>query len=438
MTVPVFVNVLGGGLVAKGKIRETYASAGQTISISVLVLLFAGAIWLVKGLMTGGFPRTYLPPARRHGRAALVFIYINLVAFFIGQVLSADIRAAPFILQTMLPVIAIFVTFRVVRTYDDILRLLTGAFAGVLVGLSLVLVINVLALGVGLLGASWVDNYQGFGIYQLDAYVPNIFATFAPIGVVLALLARSRGPRYAYVGGLGLMFLVIFHLTSITALLIALSGIAVLMYLGLVNRVWRPRALHLLLASGLVVGPLVLWNYAPSTAEAVYKLGDARTKEGEGGVGRRMAWYGEVGADVTASPLWGKAYRSDYLSDLGGLVGNRVAKPHNQYLDIAVKAGIPGLFAFLFLILTPIVRCRRGYLLATDYRERMVGIALVSALIPTIVFHNFTVVPYGQPYSGPVLFMLGAVAYAFRSCVKRQDEPGQRKRPANVFLPQRV
>lgn len=416
---PFFVNILGAGVIGIGKVRSvSYRESGQTIPISLFLVLLIVGSHLLRSFLTG----TIRLPGGAYVRSVLsvagAFIYLNVFAFVVGQVAVLNWASSLFLVQLVVPIFAMFAIMHVVKNGEQLVAALQYASLGILTGVLVATVINLLTFGLGFVQRIWVDSYHGVGIYQLYGYVPNIFATFTPILLGLVYVSDSKVAKVVFGGGLLLTIFTIFHLPSFGAILISCFGLLTFVggarYFGVLRVPILPIVFLLLM-------PAVLLLILPHSllGRSISLLFDPSSPTYRGSVEHRLGKLSTDGSSLLCSPFLGKAYHADYGSDLPGLVGTRIAKPHNQFLDIGLRAGLLALLLFVLMISVPAVACVRGLRRSRGRRDRMIGLSLLSSLVPSITIHNMILVPYVQPYSGIVLYMLGGLALSYYGIVRR-------------------
>lgn len=421
---PLFVNVLGAGLIQMGKVRSVYRhESGQTVPISLFVVVLAVGFLFTRSLATGAIKLPGVPYIRTILRVTVAFICLNVLAFLIGQIITSDLASAMFLTQLTLPILAMYVIMYEVRSRTQLTVALQYASAGILIGVLATIGINILHFGKGFLGHYWVDNYRGVGIYQLYGYVPNVFATFTPILFTLTCVSHSKAMKLIFGGGLLMTILVILHLPSFAAILILGFGLLILLVGMHCLRVFR---VPFLAVGSVCLIPIALWLLLSLTPlwGSISSLFDLSSSIYRGSVQHRLDKIAGDGLYVLYSPIVGKAYRADYGSDLPGIVGTRIAKPHNQFIDIGLRAGLFAVLLFIVMISIPVVACLRGLRMANRRQDKMIGLSLFSSLVPSITVHNMILVPYTQPYSGIVLYMLGGLALSYYGITRRYMDAG--------------
>jgi len=413
VSLPLFFNILGTKFIGICNVQ----SSGQALPISLFAIPLLYGLWFFRSLVRGVIAFPSIPYIRSILWIAGAFIYVNVFAFMIGQIATFGLKSIFFLVQTLIPLLAMFIPIHMVRDRTDIRIVLQYASIGILLGVLATITINFLKFKFDLLGKMWIDNYQGIGIYQLYGYVPNIFATFAPILFGLASVYDSRIKKLFLTAGLLLTLFTITHLPSRSALLIAGFGLFTFIVGEIYFKASRPHSLRTYILLFILILLFVLFSYSPLKPSFSLMFDRSHTAVS---VEKRLIYVEKYGFDLFSSPLIGKAYQLDPRYNLGGIIETRVAKPHNQFLDIGVKSGLLALALFMVMIILPVIACFRGLKLSTNKQNKIIGLSLLSALLPSITIHNMVLVPFVQSYSGIVLYMLNGLALSYYGIMKRE------------------
>ena len=84
-----------------------------------------------------------------------------------------------------------------------------------------------------------------------------------------------------------------------------------------------------------------------------------------------------------------------------------------------LRAGLVALVLFIVMISIPLVACVHGIRISKIRQDKMIGLSLFSALVPSVTLHNMVLVPYTQTYSAIVLYTLGGLALSYYGIMRR-------------------
>jgi O-antigen ligase len=268
--------------------------------------------------------------------------------------------------------------------------------------------------------AGGVSGYAGpLPLYGALDYFPLALAV--AYGLLFSLAVdHSRLASRTVLGGMagGVLVTLLFFRSKGAILTAVLITVAQLGLLAL-EPARRGEAMALGLA---VVGVAVAVVVLASTSITVRNLEDFLfTEAGDESSRARIRNVEHAVGVLGDSPVIGLAY----VAAAPDSTGVRIANPHNQYLTYAVRAGIPALVLFAWVLVASVVRlfgaCRPGGApqvrsLARAVLAVLLGVGLVSNLLQD----NFT-----QPYSGCLLWLLLGMAAAI-GCgrVRAVGQPG--------------
>ena len=239
------------------------------------------------------------------------------------------------------------------------------------------------------------------------------------VSVGLAVAAINRlGERYR----LGLSLLAVSGAIVLSALLIRSVWIA-----GLVTALWMLVKYGLLrvlrgMGLGLLVALVLVGSLALLTPGTVEMLGGQAADMFDQAVGSHRTWAWRVhgwetqlgrmsGLDFLIGKPFGVSLERDVIGEPGG-------SPHNFYMECLLYLGVPGVAAFVAVVVVLLVRLRRTRAHTGDLETA--NLCDMSELI--LVFHAVFFAAWGATMlSGVILGVMLVVAY--RSQDENDDEP---------------
>ncbi len=299
--------------------------------------------------------------------------------------------------QTIAPV-AFYGLGRISQSRKELVRLFEGLLAGSL--------LTCLWLGASIWTGQTLSRYNGrlsdqliggVTVYQAYDYFPLllVIALCATVALCVELRNSWLAPAGAVVAG------TVIALYSRGALLAA--GAAAVVFLLLWRRAFPPRLLVGLIATGVVL-------FAGSLAggvTATTRLVDSVTGGGSDGQSNlvRTASLRAAADRVADNPVLGRGYAATERAP-----GTEVAKTlntHNQYLDYAVRGGVP---LALLLLAVVCAACVRAWNAASLPGGDPLLAAIVAASAGAVVSGLFQS-PFIQPLTAiPLWLLLGHLA----------------------------
>ncbi len=327
------------------------------------VLLF---FWLVRFLFNRG---RHVPP---FGRLFEAFIVINALSLIVSLI-SGTFESMPLTVAWVFKILDAYVVFSCAylaaqrHEYTDITPFLTA----MVVGSAVVVVLNVLAINLGMTGIlASNDGFDAFsggrerGLY----FDPGVLANVAFNSLILTVfryhLARSARPLwlvFTVVIVLCDLFLVVAAQSRAGMILIAVFGV---IYLSLFQQSWG-KILAPIVAVGVIAGSLATMEGDLSEVLSRFEGDVAALEEGNnsGNVGitssnrvslgrfealgsnRGMVWA-EALSDVIQRPFI-EILIGNYSFSKGG---------HSDYIDALSRNGVLGLIVFVWLIVGLVLR----------------------------------------------------------------------------------
>ncbi len=353
-----------------------FGDVEKTFSGDKLALGAVAAVWLVR--------RTGRPAAWPLVRVAAVrawMVFLGLVSLSVlGSGLAPDQiwGAAKQLVYALVFVAALDVFSREPRLVTPAL---TGAgVAGGVVGFLALVEWLARKLGVAVPLAfkegTMVDESLGSTVAHMN-FLSGYVVLVLPLLVALAVTARGRSRALAAAGAVT-MFLALVYANSIGAW-IGLAAAAVLTVV-LAARSSLPRRGRLLVAglcaavvlagAGVGVRKFLGESYSVPVRVAAYRIGLAAIAE------RPLLGFGSSGYRRESTrieyQLYGTTLGFHYLWE--------PLSAHSSYLDVAVERGLPGLAAFLAVLLAVLIPGGRAALRAADPDRRLLLLGLVAGL----------------------------------------------------------
>lgn len=378
VVVPLFVVIGGAPLVILGRSYDQYGQPGYPVPVSLLIAVVATCGLLLQTIAKG---RVRIPGPTWVWLYGL-FLFLSSVSFVAGVFSHGTLAGWPFLLQFSLPVAGAFISLATIRSIEDVVCHVRG----------MVFMIGAYSLAVLVSNASRIlgpfhqfmfeDKLFGIGIYQFRDYVPSVQASMVAISIGELLHTWRRRGRLEPI-----------------RILLFLSILAVLPFLGSVGSMiialaacccWLFHTRHyfagLALSSALLLFTAQITGLLTPFLPEVQHLGTFSA--------RLSKWSAELRI-ICQSPLLGLQFVPSLVTP-GGL---RVAKPHNQWIDIAVKAGLPALLVFLLaegLLMRDLICLTQK----TSGEISLLCWGFIYALIGQLVVNSAILVPLEQPITG--------------------------------------
>jgi putative inorganic carbon (HCO3(-)) transporter len=270
-----------------------------------------------------------------------------------------------------------------------------------------------------------IDLYKRFTIIVQDTVHPNVLA-----GSLILLL--PFGMAYLLFGWRDINWLersLAFISTLIISLLILLTqtrdawiALGVVLIILLMLR-WRWGWLMLF---SVVVGTIWLFTYFGSR-----KLLDALTSSTTiGGIeGRMEIWSRAIfmiqDFSFTGIGMGSFTEVADTLYPFSQYTSGKVAHAHNLFLQVAVDLGIPGLIAWLAILLTVIFVSRQVYYAGKTSQNGLItgiGAALLCSQIALITHGLTDSVTWGMVRPAPLVWVIWGVGIASFNLIKRNRQ----------------
>jgi putative inorganic carbon (HCO3(-)) transporter len=391
-------------------------------------------LWAIRNWRDGRFiPQTPLD----------ISLFVFLLTLLISLAVSYDLTLSlPKIIGVVFGV-ALFYALAIGRSFR---HLQFGLAVFLLAGLAIVLV--------SLMGTNWETKLPGFAtlvahIPQLinnipgavDGFSPNEVAGtllwFLPLTLTLALspLTTSHNITSAKIANL-LLILLLWGFALLTTAIFVLtqsrSGYIGLAVAGLVI-LWGSLHKHKLIAWGLlilVIGltygliSLVGWQ---QISQLLLPFGnDAVTAEGITLTSRVEIWARAIYA-IRDFPLTGVGMNlfrtiAPILYPFFTLSADiDIAHAHNQFLQVGLDEGIPGLIAYIAIWLGLASMLWQSWRLSTDSRSRTLTLGFIASLMASFVFGLTDAVALGAKPGFMFWFLLGLITGHYRLLVGAND-----------------
>ena len=316
-------------------------------------MLYLYAIIMVVALFVGSTKvkqHLTVPPI-----LVFTFVYVTIINFMSGSGIE-DITYSTFII-----IVFLLLTDKKINTEFNVL-----CFA-----------FSVVSLALSLFFATTFENYAvsyvgGTDMERGGWTDPNYFGMVVGMGTVASLIQFSRGKEIPLV--LKLYYVAVI-LVSLVVLIVNASRGAILA-VGIASLIIllssRTKVIYKILATSLiVVFGIYLYNSGYFDL-LIYRSMDETASTGGG---RTTIWLYKLDKFFTDGNVmnWMVGYGYD-----GGLkIGNKLMGFHNDYVAFLVEFGFVGLFAFLYILFSPLKNIRR---LPKYYRTALLSAVIYLAL----------------------------------------------------------
>lgn len=423
LALPLGIHVAPSGLAlgrpARGRLE------GETVAVSAVVV----GMWLMVAAVR-------MLEARRRVRARLwrwvaLFAALNLVALSVGwlqrsfgeglssrELISAALLAA----QPIVPLVAYLLVVNSKVPAERAARVLAAMMTTVGLWLLLQTWESVRTEGMGVLQGRYAEYVNLFGIraytVQYTSYWPTVVSI---LGVYLTALLLVGGPRTwfsrallvtALVGVIAYQAVLGERRTAVLTLLFGCAGVGWAAWLQHQRRLGRAAVVLLLGLLITTVGGLASLSQTVAFVRFRYLFG----VEGSRSVAERIEVLQAAAERVLRNPLVGSAYvpfdEGDPLER--GIL--RIPSAHNFYVDLAQKAGVPVLVAYLVLLA---VAARIPIELAHwpgDTSTRVLAVTTAVSFILVCLVANQFQNTFSQPYPAIVLWTMVGLCERARDC----------------------
>jgi O-antigen ligase len=370
-----------------------------TLPVSVFAApIFAPLAW--EGLLR---LRSGRPDQRRIDVLVMAFAGWAVIAFVYGY---AERSARPLVAAQVVTPLYFFLVGKGMADEREELRDLARGFVAVTTGIAVLVAVSSAVFG-RLPGLS--DNRLGdrligdLYIFQAWDYFPLLLT----LGALLAFglfIADGRDPRFG--AAAAVLAMVTVGLYSRGGVLTLAAGIALI---AVLLRRALPR--HALVI-GAVVGVGLIGASAAAGFAATQRIFDSAPFLGNKQDKALVDESNRVRLDATqvglrqikANPIFGEAMSPSEIDPVTGL--SKTVNAHNQYVDYAVRGGVPLALLFLGVIGATLLRLR-----AAQSRWRFSALAGIGALAAVTVVSNFTQVNFVQALTAfPLWLAVGVVA----------------------------
>ncbi len=435
---PVFVRIGGPTLVWLPD-AAAHRAGGFDLPISAFLVTVA-ALWLMAARSQQRLPRLRL----RTDRPAAAFAAVASLALCVGLFTRHDLNAGLYFAQTVGPLGAYYVASRLVRSERQGFRVLATITVAAVVSAALIFGQSLVSRGpFDVFGASLEDHVGPLNIYQANDYVPFTFAivylmalccaivrnqlnaTFAMalfVLLVVALGLYARGPVLVLMMGLGVLVVATWrdHQSRVpSAIALTVAGFALATVLGfdsmervsLVGARLGESAWHAVVRSQ-PASPTTAPTPNPSTGivpPTQQLTPDQSSNE------TRLTALAISTSFVLRNPLFGSGFAPIPWQELSPIVRalapTRLYPTHNQYLDLALRGGIPLLLVFLWLVVAVVGAASRVMRFGETAGARSLGAVMLTVLVPALIVGNMYQNNFTQPFSAFLLwFLLGMSA----------------------------
>lgn len=341
------------------------------------------------------------------------------VAVIWGYTQGAGLIGVLFYAQTVVPLVAWLAVFRLGATQRTIAR---SVMAGVIVT-------GVLAIGYTAMHGGIGSAY--YSSRAFEAFVPQ-YRSYYPVLVALAVacaVTHWRSDRWLAVPTLVLAAALLPIMWSRAGIAMVLVAAYAALYLLVLRRPdWR----RLVTVTAGVVAVTAVFGAVLATvglATQRTQLSDIQASDQ-----KRIDLARSAGARLRESPLTGDSFRPAGSDLAGGVTASfdRLFPTHNQYLDYALRGGLPALLLLLALLgLTAWLalrvwwRTRRGPLPVTG----ITTLAFLAALVPGALTELYI----SQTWSGVVIMM--CLGHAARSLTLSPSDDGEHRASLSAGSP---
>ena len=402
-----------------------------------LVLLIIPLLWLVRKEVDGRFlPTTHL------NTSLLLLSLTLLVSLYASYDLSLSL---PKVIGVLYGIALFFAV--TASTSRSPRHLQIGLAIFLLAGLGIVLV--------SIIGTSWGAKLPGFGrlinrIPQLisnvpgatDGFSPNEVAGtllwFVPLGLTLSLTPHTISRQITtrkilklffilFLWGFALFTTVAFILTQSRSGYLAFVAAGFLIIWGVLHH--RRRLLWGLVVFiiGSSIGLITLVGWSQISQLFLAFANDAISSEGVTLTGRTEVWERAIYA-IRDFPLTGMGmnlfrYIVPVLYPFFAMSTNLdIAHAHNQFLQVGLDLGIPGLIAYTALWLGLITMLWQSWQRSVELWSRFLTVGFAASLVGAFIFGLTDAVALGAKPGFMFWFLLGLITGHYRWLVGATHE----------------
>lgn len=417
LAVPLFIRFGGSAIVGMPETSSARIS-GQTlpvVTILCLVVLARVAVGRMRGNIES-VPRGALDPF------IAVFSVIVGVGAAYGLLRWQNPLTTLYAIQTIAPFAGYVVARRLLVDEADVRRAWNCILAGAGISAVVLLANEVSMRPIWALFNEPIHGRVGLlNIYQANDYLPFLWAFIFVASSPLVLHPVTLNPRLA--GALGLIGICVGALYARGALLLLMVGLAIVIAAS--PQLWRTRRHVVIMLAAALVG---VTAFAASPAGV--RLRDRTTAlvsgnpvgsliVDEASLRDRFFSMRVVVGYVGARPIFAAGFTpvppQDLSRRIASLPPRQLFPAHNQYLDVALRGGLPLLFVFLVLLGMTLYRASLAIRAAQTLFGRLFATGVAIALVMTVALGNMYEQNHIQPFTGFFLwFVAGSIEVLLR------------------------
>jgi O-antigen ligase len=342
----------------------------------------------------------------------LFFLYT--AGIVVGTALGGGLNAVVFYIQTVTPLLAWYA----VTTRQVSLRMVCRVVIVTALGsLLLVHATVIYHSGTNLLENRSVERVLTAGIPQYRNYFP--FVMVCGLAFAVACFRAHRRTSIALITATVLALPLLWSRTGLAMLFLA----AVVAFFAQPRRVSLP----LRLALGAIGGLAGLALLSPLVSHGM--IGERGEDSAKLSAENRVDIFRNGFDRLIRNPIFGDSFRPLDLGPDGGELSSMILfRAHNQYLDIALRGGVPAALLAITLLILFSVRAWRIARLSSD-REVAGYHAALLGIMAAIFLGNFAHLFMVQPWTGGLFFALLGISSL---CPTPPSTSGLTSRPASI------
>jgi O-antigen ligase len=368
------------------------AHAGATLPLSIFALALFGPELLA------GVRQTW-KRVRELGRVELLVVAFAgwaTLAFAWGTVSGGGARPLIWV-QVLVPLLA-FLLGEGIATVKDMRGVLTGVVvACVATAVLLVVSSAVLASNPALFDSRLNDHVLGgLVIFQAWDYLPLLFVVAAFMAFGLCRPDASAAPRLSATVILAVCVMALYSRGAALTLFVG----TVVLGIGLRGRFTR-RTRYLAVLGFVVIG-LAFAALGGSSVQRIANTLGFGTADVAASDDTRTRATTQAIDQIKAQPVVGQAMRASYLDPVTGV--SKTINAHNQYLDYAVRAGLPLALLFVAILVSALLRLWS----LPRWESEPLWLGAAVALTAVALVSNLFQVNFVQPLTAlPLWFLVG-------------------------------
>jgi len=383
-----------------------------TLPVSVIIIVLLTVLIALKYL------NNYVRLSQMRSRLSVpiwLYIYASAIALLFGLIRYFSVNAILFFLQSISPPLIIFIGIYLARKQRAKQYAFTFILGGAVTCWGLIIQ-SVISRGVAdTIRLPMIDHIGPFYIWGLRDYFPLVLAYVSILGLAL-FYQRQLGWKMFVLIILPTIFVLplVWSKGAVATFLVALL---LLLLFTLFKRQLNARIL--LTFALLTLGILLLFLSPVQTIFVQRILSDFETQNVKSLESRQDRWQYAF-TKTLQRPFTGIGFVPELDSEdlASGSSSPRVFLSHNQYIDIAFKAGLLGMLPF-FILLVSILKSLYYFFRKSNMRfEIGLVTGVMAGLIAILFVSNMFQINFSQPYTGIIIWMsLGLVEGQFASNV---------------------